>query len=263
MTPRPPRPPLDVERLRARLGGRFARIDVVDETASTNADLLSDRSAPDRSVLVAEYQNAGRGRFDRTWVSPPRAGLTFSVLVRPALPRARWGWLPLLAGVAVAEAVHESTGVRVALKWPNDLLAADGRKLAGVLVQTVEDAAVVGIGMNVSTDATELPVDTATSLLLAGAEVDRTELLAACLLHIDDRMREWTASGSPALAGAYRRLCATLASSVRVTPVGGQTFEGTAVDVDDNGHLLVRTGDELQAVGAGEVEHLRQAPQTG
>lgn len=258
-----PRPPLDVERLRASLADRFARVDVVAETASTNSDLLSDRSNPDRSVLVAEYQNAGRGRFDRTWVSPPGAGLTFSVLVRPPLPRARWGWLPLLAGVAVAEAVQAATGVSVALKWPNDLLAADGRKLAGILVQTVEDAAVIGIGMNVSTEATELPVDTATSLRLAGAEVDRTELLAACLVRLDERLREWTTSGSDAPAAAYRRLCATLGSAVRVTPVGGDRFEGMAVDVDPDGRLLVRTGNELRTVGAGEVELLRQAPTTG
>ena len=258
-----PRPPLDVERLRARLADRFPRIDVVDEAASTNAELLSDRSAPDLSVLVAEYQNAGRGRFDRTWVSPPRAGLTFSVLVRPPRPRAQWGWLPLLAGVAVAEAVHASTGAAVSLKWPNDVLATDGRKLAGILVQTIEDAAVVGIGMNVSTEATELPVDTATSLRLAGAETDRTELLVACLLRIEGRVREWTASGSNAAAAAYRQLSATLGSPVRVTPVGAVMFEGTAVDVDLNGHLLVRTADALRAVGAGEVEHLRQAPSTG
>lgn len=253
------RPPIDVERLRARLGGRFPRVDVVAETASTNADLLADPAAPDRSVLVAEYQNAGRGRFDRGWVSPPRAGLTFSVLLRPPRPRARWGWLPLLTGVAVAEAVRDATGLDTALKWPNDVLAADGRKLAGILVQTVEGAAVVGVGMNVSTEASELPVATATSLRLAGADVDRTDLLVACLVRIDERVRAWATGAADSAAAAYRQLCATLGAPVRVTGVGGAALEGIAVDLDPSGQLLLQTADGVRAVGAGDVEHVRPA----
>ena len=87
-------------------------------------------------MLVAEHQVAGRGRLDRVWTSPPRAGLTVSLLLRPDVPAARRGWLPLLTGVALAEAVGEVTGVRASLKWPNDLLAVDGRKLAGILAET-------------------------------------------------------------------------------------------------------------------------------
>lgn len=253
----PARDPIDVEQLRARLGTRFARVDAVAETDSTNADLLADRAAPDRTVLVAEYQRAGRGRFDRGWVSPPCAGLTFSVLLRPPRPRARWGWLPLLVGVAVSEAVTEMTGVDTGLKWPNDLLAADGRKLAGVLVQTVEDAAVVGVGMNVSTEPSELPVETATSLRLAGADVDRAELLAACLLRIAERVDAWTTGGADAVAAAYRQRCVTLGARVRVTPVGAAPFAGTAVDIDPSGQLLVQTAGGVQVVGAGDVEQLR------
>src|SRR5436305_1407383 len=128
---------LDLARLRSSLGSRWARIDLVAETASTNADLLADPAAPDRSALAAEHQLAGRGRFDRSWTSPARAGLTFSALLRPAVPIQHWGWLPLLTGVALHEAVVETCGVAAGLKWPNDLLAtADGGKLAGVLAQT-------------------------------------------------------------------------------------------------------------------------------
>ncbi|HJQ43916.1 MAG TPA: biotin--[acetyl-CoA-carboxylase] ligase, partial [Jatrophihabitantaceae bacterium] len=136
----PGREPLDESGLRDLLGTRWQRVVVVDETTSTNADLLQDTSAPDRSVLVAEVQTAGRGRLDRTWTSPPGAGLTFSVLLRPDVPMQHWGWLPLIAGVALHEAVASSTAVPVALKWPNDLLAgAESRKAAGILAQTSGD----------------------------------------------------------------------------------------------------------------------------
>jgi BirA family transcriptional regulator, biotin operon repressor / biotin---[acetyl-CoA-carboxylase] ligase len=252
------REPLDADRLRTALGTRWARIEVVEQTTSTNADLLADPRATDRSVLVAEHQSAGRGRFARNWVSPPRAGLTFSVLLRPPMPRAEWGWLPLLAGVAVAEAVGETSGVPVALKWPNDLLAArDGRKLAGILAQSTENAVVIGVGLNVSTAVAELPVDSATSLCLAGAEVDRTDLLVAILRRLDDLLTGWTATGIEAIATVYRGLCATLGTEVRVSVADGQSIEGRALDIDPAGRLLVRTAAGERAVSAGDVEHLR------
>jgi BirA family biotin operon repressor/biotin-[acetyl-CoA-carboxylase] ligase len=259
------RPGLDLPRLRVALAPRWARVDVVAETPSTNADLMADTAAPDRSVLAAEYQVSGRGRFDRIWTSPPRAGLTFSALLRPTVPIRHWGWLPLLTGVALHEAVEAATGVRTSLKWPNDLLAAqDGRKLAGVLAQTSGEAVVVGIGVNVDTAAAELPVDTATSLALAGAgPVDRTDLLIAILTRLDARYAQWTDCGGDSaacgLAVAYRAACATIDQQVRVTLASGATVNGSAVDIDDIGRLLVRTPDGEQAIGAGDVEHVRPA----
>jgi BirA family biotin operon repressor/biotin-[acetyl-CoA-carboxylase] ligase len=258
------RPALDVSRLQAALARRWARVDVVARTASTNADLLGDPAAPDRTALAAEDQAAGRGRFDRTWTSPPRAGLTFSVLLRPTAPMPVWGWLPLLAGVALHEAVDATTGVSTALKWPNDLLAADGRKLAGILAQTAGPAVVIGIGLNVDTTADELPVDTATSLRLAGAEeVDRTDLLAAILIRLDARYAQWADCGGDSaaagLAQAYRSSCATIGRSVRVALGDDTAVEGDASDVDDLGRLVVRMPGGDQAISAGDVEHVRPA----
>ena len=153
------RPPIDVEALHRALDDRWARIVVVDEDESTNTSLLQDVSPPDRAVLVAEHQTSGRGRLARTWSSPPRAGLTFSVVVRPDVPIRTWGWLPLLTGVAVREALAETTGCELALKWPNDVLHAPSeRKLAGILAQTSGEAVVIGIGLNVTTTEDELPV---------------------------------------------------------------------------------------------------------
>lgn len=256
--------PLDAPRLRNLLAPRWARVEVVEETASTNADLLADADAPDRSLLAAEHQTAGRGRFDRSWTSPPRAGLTFSVLLRPAVPAPLWGWLPLLAGVALHEAVTATADVPTSLKWPNDLLAAqDGRKIAGILVQTSGDAVVVGIGINVDTTAAELPDDAATSLALCGAEIDRTELLAAILTRLDARCAQWTDHGGDAaacgLAAAYRSACATLGRRVRVTLAGGTGLEADAVDIDELGRLVVRTAAGEQPISAGDIEHLRPA----
>jgi BirA family biotin operon repressor/biotin-[acetyl-CoA-carboxylase] ligase len=250
------RAPLDAGRLRALPA--WSRIEVVDETESTNADLLADAAAPDRCVLVAEHQSAGRGRLDRSWVSPPGAGLTFSVLVRPAAQPASWGWLPLLTGLALAEAVQEVAGIAVSLKWPNDLIAGpDERKLAGILAQSTGAGVVIGVGLNVSTTADELPVDTATSLALLGADdVDRTTLLAAVLDAFERWYVRWPAEPS-ALGAAYRARCATLGRPVRVALAAGGTLEGVAEDVDESGRLRVRTSGGAEAVAAGDVVHLR------
>ncbi|MDT4918681.1 MAG: BirA family transcriptional regulator [Pseudonocardiales bacterium] len=255
---------LDVTALRAALAARWARVEVVPSTESTNADLLADASAPDRSVLVAEHQVAGRGRFDRSWTSPARAGLTFSALLRPELPRPEWGWLPLLAGVAVAEAVQEVTRLAPGLKWPNDLLAADGRKLAGILAQTAGSAVVVGVGLNVDTAEAELPVDTATSLMLAGAaSVDRTALLVAILRRLDARYAQWIDCGGDAgacgLAAAYREACTTLGRPVQVRLAEHELVDGVATDVDSLGRLVLQTADGELSVVAGDVEHVRSA----
>jgi BirA family transcriptional regulator, biotin operon repressor / biotin---[acetyl-CoA-carboxylase] ligase len=257
---------LDPDRLRAALGPRWARIEIVAETTSTNADLLADPAAPDRAVLVAEHQVAGRGRFDRPWTSPARSGLTFSAGFRLDLPMPVWGWLPLLTGVALHEAVAEQTGVAARLKWPNDLLAApSGGKLAGILVQTNGPVAVVGIGLNVDATRAELPVDTATSLALCGAtELDRTDLLAAILTRLDARVAQWVDCGGDAaacgLTAAYRAACATLGQPVRVALTGDAALVGEAVDVDELGRLVVHAaGGRDHVVAAGDVEHLRPA----
>ncbi len=229
-------------------------------------------------MLVAEYQSAGRGRLDRSWTSPAGSGLTFSVLLRPEVALLRWGWLPLLAGVALAEAVTAFTGVEVALKWPNDLLVASegdaagsarvagpGAKLAGILAQGGTDVVVIGIGVNVSTTAAELPVDTATSLALCGApDIDRSGLLVEILSRLDARYAQWADVGGDALACglavAYRDRCATIGQLVTVATgetTGKQAIRGRAVDLDETGRLIVDAAGTRRAVGAGDVEHLR------
>jgi BirA family biotin operon repressor/biotin-[acetyl-CoA-carboxylase] ligase len=242
----------------------WSDIAVVAQTGSTNEDLLAAARAraPEGSVLVAEQQIRGRGRLGRSWVSQPSAALTFSVLLRPAVvPRSARGWLPLLAGVAVASAVRAGTGLEVTLKWPNDVLAG-GAKLAGILAEQAGDAVVLGIGINVSASQDELPSAAATSLLLQGAAADRELLLAGLLGQLEHWYRRWT--GPPAgdaigsgLRAEYLRLSATVGQQVRVELPGGGVLAGQARDVDATGRLVVLTADGDQAVSAGDVVHVR------
>ena len=268
----PVRNPLDAAGLRRaalRLDGLWRDIEVVPSTGSTNADLLARalRGEPEGVVLAAEEQTAGRGRMGRTWVAPPYAALTFSLLTRPGVPPARRGWLPLLAGVAVATAVTELTGVEARLKWPNDVLAGEA-KLAGILAEAAGDAVVVGIGLNVSTEPAELPGPgpgalPAASLRAAGATaLNREELLLAILAGFERWYQPWRqAGGDPDRSGLrpeYTRLSATIGRTVRAELPGGQALSGPAAGVDSDGRLLVRVSPGAEVpVAAADVVHLR------
>src|SRR5690242_718913 len=232
------RPRLSESRLRhALVGDLWRQVTVVDTTVSTNADLAEAARAgePEELVLVAEQQTAGRGRLDRQWESPPRAGLTFSALLRPSLEPAQLSLLPLIAGLATVEALLAVGGVEAKLKWPNDVLV-DGFKLGGLLVEVAGGAAVVGIGLNVSTREEELPFPTATSLLLCGGHTDREPLLKEVLRALARRYTSWRWSGDPgSVLPAYRERCETIGREVELELPGGDMVRGTAMDVDDNG----------------------------
>ncbi|WP_222194138.1 biotin--[acetyl-CoA-carboxylase] ligase [Modestobacter italicus] len=265
--PPPDRRPLDAAALTAELAGSsglWRAVEVVEAIGSTNAELVARAGGdqPEGLVLVAEHQVAGRGRLDRVWTSPPRAGLTVSVLLRPDVPAARRAWLSLLTGVALAEAVSEVAGVRASLKWPNDLLAADGTKLAGILAETAGTAVVVGVGLNVSTRRDELP-DTGTSLeLAADSPVDRATVLLAFLRAFERRYQRWgTALGDPVASGLaqdYLAWCSTVGTTVTVTMPDGSTLEGVAEAVDWDGRLVVRTPAGVLELASGDVRHVRR-----
>ncbi|WP_242496244.1 biotin--[acetyl-CoA-carboxylase] ligase [Xylanimonas protaetiae] len=286
---------IDVEKVRAaalRPAGAWASVDVVDAAPSTNTLLLEIAAQAERegeplaapAALAAEHQTAGIGRAGRTWETPPRAALTVSTLLRPAASADALGWLPLLTGVAVVR-VLRAAGVPASLKWPNDVLlpAADEvdgfgpwRKVAGILAQGVPggDGVVVGVGLNVTQPAVELPVPTATSLALAGAPesaLDRTALLTAYLAELAAVVGRWAADdgdvhapgpgGGPSLADEYADRCATLGASVRVELAGGAgVVEGRAAHLTVDGALVVARDDgSVRMVTAGDVHHLRRA----
>lgn len=291
------RPPLNEHRLQRALmlpgagfnGHSVSALRVLPEVDSTNTALLAAAAdgAPHGSVVVAEAQTAGKGRLGRAWVAPPRSGLFLSILLRPETPPSKWGWLPLLAGVAARSAVARVAELEVALKWPNDLILAGAaeeaagsdaesaaesgygsdRKLGGILAEQGGDSAepyvVVGIGINVTLRADELPAPHATSLALAGATVtDRDTLLRVLLRTFGSWYADWADAGGDAeasgLAAAYRAACATIDRQVRAQLPGGATVSGRATGLDADGRLIVRTADGSSSpIGAGDVVHLR------
>jgi len=264
----PARAPLDMQSLREGVLGPpspWRRLDVVTATASTNGDLVARALAGedvDGAVLIAEHQTAGRGRNGRGWSAIPRAQILLSVgVAADAVPTHAWGWLPLAAGVAVADAVSAVTGVEAVLKWPNDVLAGGG-KLAGILSEAVPTRTriVVGIGVNVTLRSAEAPgVGIASLLELGVEEPDRDRLVRRLLLELGTRLVDWQKAGSasPKLIADYRARSATIGSRVRATLPGGRQLVGRARDVDEQGRLVIDVGGETVAVSAGDVVHLR------
>ncbi|BEP12318.1 biotin--[acetyl-CoA-carboxylase] ligase [Acidothermaceae bacterium B102] len=264
------RPPLSAAALGRALsrdtGGFWSDVRVVAVTGSTNVDVAAAAraGAAEGLVIVAEVQRAARGRLDRSWSSPSRAGLTFSMLFRPPADPARWPLLSLLVATAAAYATIDRTEVAVRLKWPNDLVVSD-RKLAGVLAEVAGGGVVVGVGLNVSTRRDELPREDATSLQLerdATAEpVDRAPLLLAVLRAVGTAYQGWVEAGCPPelVLTPYRALSATLGRTVRVELPAGGVLEGIAADVAESGELVVDAADGRHVLAAGDVIHLRPA----
>ncbi len=237
-------------------GSRFADVRWVEETGSTNADLLAlaRQGAPEGIVLVADHQTAGRGRAGRSFVAPARASLLFSVLLHP--PPAAAALASLAMAVAATDAVDEVAGFRPQVKWPNDVVWSE-RKLAGILAEAHwpsdrEVAVVVGTGLNVNWPD-ELPPELAGIAIalnhIAGREIDREILLVAILRHFELRAGEL---GTDVLLDAWRERSATLGRDVRVE-LGAETIVGRATDITRDGHLVV--GERTVAVG--DVVHVR------
>ncbi|CAN5119979.1 biotin--[acetyl-CoA-carboxylase] ligase [soil metagenome] len=260
------RKPLDTTALRSALAAPWRQLDVVTETGSTNADLLARAAAGEAiagSVLLAEFQNSGRGRHGRSWSAPPRSQIAMSVGVSTdGVPSDSWGWLPLLTGVAVVDALAATSEVSAGLKWPNDVLVGTG-KLAGILAEVAAASSeiVVGLGLNVSLSADEAPDPRATSLTVLGATVDRTVLVANILAALSTRIGQWRAAGGAdeVLIRDYRKHSLTVGSQVRASLPGDRSIVGQATDIDGFGRLLIDRGGEMTAVAAGDITHLRPA----
>ena len=245
---------------RARVG---RRIEVHPSIGSTNDRARETLDEPDGAgrAVVAEEQTGGRGRRGRRWLSAPGRNLAVSVAVRPRLA-ASDAW-QLAAGAALAARAACAAHSAVALKWPNDLLADDGAKLGGLLVETTIDGdrigtAVIGLGINVNWRRDEMPAEiarAATSLAsLAGADIDRPGLLASYLDELDVELVAIEAGRSP--LGRYRAACATLGTEVGIETPGGRV-EGRAIEIDEGGALVVETSAGPVALSTGDVVRLR------
>ena len=252
------RPPLDLDGVRRDLVGpdrAVRRLDLVETTGSTNADLLARHAAGEDITgvaLVAEQQSAGRGRQGRSWSTPPRSQIALSLGVDASgLRPAAWGWLPLLTGVAVVDAVHATTGLQPGLKWPNDIQIRDlqigERKLGGILAEMAAPMIVVGLGLNVTLTAAEInetaPDANATSLQLLGSTMlDRSALLGSVLAELTARIDRWKTRGGadPSLIEDYRRHSLTLGTRVRALMPGDREIVGVATDIGELGQQIGR-----------------------
>lgn len=262
----------DAARLRELLAGtRWHTVEAVAETGSTNADLIAraDDPALAGTVRIAGFQSAGRGRHARVWKTPHgQLAMSAAVLVRPC-DAERVGWLSLLTGLAVRDALSAVAGVEAELKWPNDVLAPsddDGPagKLSGILSEfrPLPDGggiAVIGTGVNVDLDPSSVDGATAASVSgLAGRHVDGTEVAAAYLRALSDRLADWP-EHVERLVASYRASSATLGRRVRLILPGDVEVIGDAVDVDDQGRIIVNGPDGPVVASAGDVTHLRPA----
>lgn len=244
------------------------------ESESTNTELVREAGAdpaqwPHFSVLLTDTQLSGRARLDRTWASAPGSGLAISVLIRPQFPVESYGWIALLAGIAMTEAVAAvlaESGLepeRAALKWPNDVLV-DGKKICGTLAEiTGERAVVIGAGLNTEMSAEQLPVAHATSLAVLGARVTPDAIVSLYLSRFRELYDGLVAAGGDAVAsGLAARVtarCDTLGRDVRVEMPAGRTLLGRAEGIDPGGRLIVRdaTSGESAPIAAGDITHLR------
>jgi BirA family biotin operon repressor/biotin-[acetyl-CoA-carboxylase] ligase len=276
--PVPAGPVLSDVKLARLAGSRFAQVVQLAETTSTNSVLVgkAEGGAPEGMVLVADYQTAGRGRFERRWESPAGKSLLFSVLLRPSreeLPPHRRHLAVAAVSLALVEAARDVANVEVQLKWPNDLIVgsvmagdatagdatAGDRKVAGVLAEATSDGAiVVGAGVNVSwaPEPHEGPGAPAATCLeaVAGRPVPRDEVLVSALLALDRLYGHWGL-----VSGLYRQRCSTIGRKVTVSFAGHQPdLVGTALAVDEDGRLVVRDVDGgTVTVAAGDVTHAR------
>ena len=259
----------------------MANVTVLDSASSTN-DELSARAdtAETFETVLTTTQTSGRGRLGRHWIAPPGTSLAISVLVRPMgsegqrVDIARWGWLPLLAGLAMSTTVSALLpDAEVRLKWPNDVLVG-GKKISGILSELLPDASgvIIGAGLNLSIATGELPTPTSTSLSIEGAQIEGDDLVdAACSMWLRELRALMAAfhacNGDVERAGlrtATENACASIGSRVRVELPHSSDLVGVAVSIDEIGRLIVRTPDgALHPIAAGDVTHLRHDPGPG
>ncbi len=244
------------------------RLHVIDAVPSTNAKLLRDvqddlAGHPHLAALVTTDQTAGRGRLDRTWVTPPGSALAVSIVLHvDAVADVDRGWIPLLAGAAMATAVGAQLD-GAGLKWPNDVLVGDGataRKIAGILAEVVPGhphVVVVGAGVNTAMTAAQLPVDTATSFAVLGREADDDRLLAANRERLRDLVAALAVGGAAAVRADVEAVCRTIGAEVTVSLPDGTALSGTATRLDATGRLVIAREGVESVVSAGDIVHAR------
>jgi BirA family transcriptional regulator, biotin operon repressor / biotin---[acetyl-CoA-carboxylase] ligase len=217
---------------------------------------LANNGTPEWSVVLAETQTAGRGRRGRVWQSAPHSGLYFTLVLYPTLERQNLGLLPLLVGASLSKTIVATTGIEVCLKWSNDLLSPDGRKLCGILCEQAGAALLLGIGINVLPQA--FPKELGAAALEEYAPVVRWRLLEALVADLQTEYRRFIQTPEHALH-LWKAQPNTLGRAVQILEPNGTQWDGVALDLDTSGGLLVQTPSQIQLVHAADVS-LRHSP---
>jgi BirA family biotin operon repressor/biotin-[acetyl-CoA-carboxylase] ligase len=251
-----PRAPLDKSAITSELS-QYWRVSVVDVTTSTQDEiskLISNSSVISNQVVVAEFQSNGRGRLDRSFDATKSSALLFSFNFTPKRSQNDWGFLTLITGMAVARSLNAfvTSAVPVTLKWPNDLLIGD-KKLGGIIAEVNGSSVIIGVGINIEMNLEELPVESATSLLISGASsFDRNKILAKILNELESALTSW--DSGEIFVDRYREVSSTLGKQVRVQLPNGDVLESRAMDIDPSGGLILESGERITV---GDVIHLR------
>ena len=235
---------------------QYWRVSVVEVTGSTQDDLtqlVADKKAKSGEVITTEYQSAGRGRLDRKFDAPASSALMFSFFVEPIRDKSDWSFLPLLTGLsAIFSLTTLDPEFSPALKWPNDILIADG-KVGGIIAQASGEGVVIGVGINVGMSQEELPVVTATSLALHNfSTLDRNLILSTFLATFEELFERW--QNGEDLRHLYKERSATIGHDIRIEHPDGSHKNGKAVDVTPAGELILEDGSR---VTVGDIVHLR------
>ena len=261
---------LDEDSLRriAQTQGTHAPAIWKDVTASTNADAvaLAEDGAGEYTIVAAGHQTAGRGRLGRAWETPPGSSLLVSVILRPAIEPEDASLVPLLAALCMGEACRGAFGIQTEIKWPNDLIVND-RKLAGILPEAKVSAGaleyvVVGVGVNLRQRTEDFPPELrarATSVALEGGAADTDDERLALQMYLEAYRLHDLASGAgrDLVVSNARGFCSTIGREVRAVTTDGRTIQGTAVDLDERGGLVIEAAGARESVAFGEVHHLR------
>lgn len=277
-----PSAPLNLDAIRSILATKALgqSLYLHQELPSTNQEALAmaQRGAPHGTVIITEGQSAGRGRHGRVWFSPSGTNLYCSVIVRglgQKIPLAEWlSWLPLVSALTVAEAIFQALSVRLALKWPNDLLLHE-RKAGGILCESAlspgtDPVVIIGIGLNVNVQLESFPhelqsIAASLSEVVSGS-IDRNRLISRLLLELEDGLDELQHHGATRLRHAYGERCVTLGRRVRALSAQGQETIGTAEAIARDGALQIRPlGSSLGMrvpslidIRAADIIHLRE-----
>ena len=235
----------------------------VDSTNQIALD-LGRKGYPEGTLVIAEEQTAGRGRWRRRWHSPPGKSLLFSIILRPQIPPEFMPQLTLLAGVSTARAIQLQTGIKIGIKWPNDLIY-QGKKLCGILVERAgltDPSLVLGIGVNVNQEKDDFSPelqDTATSLrMIAGEIIPRAPLLQQIVESLEEDYQEYCRAGFPPIRKRWLQYEVILGKKVRIA-MGNSEYWGKAIGLSENGELVVLSpqGEETK-FAAGEVTLCRE-----